>query len=346
MKSLLILRNIEVENANAIAGLTWGFPAISHFLGFTHALSRKLEKDHQLTLGACAVVCHRHHVRAFQPAGWGDYAFSLTRNPLTKEANSPSFVEEGRMHMEVSLIIACDFTAGSFDFGTDNLEQDIKQFEAYILEQVLQQRLAGGTITGMRRNRPVQFSELPEDYAERETFQKRQMRRLLPGFALVNRADLLDQHFQKQRADNPAAELMDAWLDFVALKYQATTTGDGDEASTAIVADATAATNTADPKTTWQRIEKPANGWLVPITCGYKAISPLYANGDVANTRDNSTPFRLVESAYTIGQWISPHRVQALEHLFWHYHVEDDWYLCQNNYRPTEPGDTPEPEAA
>ena len=52
MKSTLLLRHLKVENANAISGLTYGFPAISHFLGFTHALSRRLEQEHGLTLGA------------------------------------------------------------------------------------------------------------------------------------------------------------------------------------------------------------------------------------------------------------------------------------------------------
>src|SRR5690554_6212642 len=109
MKSLLSIKNIKVENANAIAGLTYGFPAVSNFLGFTHALSRALNKKLGLSLGGCAIICHQHRVQAYQPAGWGDYVFALTRNPLTKEGNTQPFNEEGRMHMEVSLLIECDF---------------------------------------------------------------------------------------------------------------------------------------------------------------------------------------------------------------------------------------------
>ena len=73
MKSLLLLRQVEVENANAINGLTYGFPAISHFLGFTHALSRKLDAAHGLTLGGCAVICHQHQLQAYQPDDHGDF---------------------------------------------------------------------------------------------------------------------------------------------------------------------------------------------------------------------------------------------------------------------------------
>ncbi|WP_205619382.1 type I-F CRISPR-associated protein Csy2 [Salinivibrio socompensis] len=32
MAQYLLLKHIEVQNANAIAGLTYGFPAITHFL--------------------------------------------------------------------------------------------------------------------------------------------------------------------------------------------------------------------------------------------------------------------------------------------------------------------------
>src|SRR5699024_3045395 len=105
MGNLLVLRHLKVENANAIAGHTWGFPAISNFLGFTHALSRKTEPALELTLSDCGVVCHRSQVQAYQPSGWGDWVFALSRNPLTRESKTAAFVEEGRMHLDISLII-------------------------------------------------------------------------------------------------------------------------------------------------------------------------------------------------------------------------------------------------
>ncbi len=333
MKALLVLRHIKVENANAIAGLTYGFPAVSSFLGFSHALSRTLQKEHGLRLSGCAVVCHAHHVAACQPAGWGDYNFSLTRNPLTREAKSPSFVEEGRMNMEVSLVLECEFTASSLDFDGADRDEDISRFQAYILNKVLAQRLAGGTILNLHRWEPVCFMEVPEETEKQAVFRRRLLRRLLPGFLLVNRADLLAEHFKRLRETKPETELMDAWLDFVALKYAAEGKG-RDEGDGVAEAEAEAAPD--QRKVKWQRLPKPGNGWLVPMSAGFKAISPLYENGQVANTRDNITPFRFVESAYTIGQWISPHRITDLAHLFWRYQLQADWYLCQNTYCPTK----------
>lgn len=321
MKSLLIIRNVKVENANAIAGLTYGFPPVSAFLGFTHALSRALQGAHQLTLGGCAVICHQHQVHAHQPGGWGDFVFSLTRNPLTREGNTPAFVEEGRMNMEVSLLIECNFISDDINFSAGNSDESIRSLEQWILTQALTQRLAGGTITDAKR---AEFLELDDDRDERRKQVRKVLYRSLPGTALIDRSELLEEHFQHQLRDNPDSEMLDTWLDFVALKRQAVPELKDDEQPT------------EDHKAEWEYLPKPAGGWLVPIAVGYKAISPLYDNAEVARTRDTETPFRFVETAYGLGQWIAPHRIRHIEDLIWRYHVDGDWYLCKNS-RPTTP---------
>ena len=310
MDALLILRNIKVENANAIAGITWGFPAISNFLGFVHALSRKLPADFVLELEGCGVICHSQQIQAYQPRGWGDYVFALTRNPLTKEEKSPAFIEEGRMHMTVSLIIPI---AGELDEQSEpgELKQVIEQL-------VLSQRLAGGTIIDIGA---VELIEPPESYDELQLFERKQLRKLLPGFAIVQRSDLLAEHTQQRINQVPNAEPLDAWLDFSAIKYQAERPdGDVDEQTPA----------------EWNYVPKPGGGWLVPMTTGYRGISDLYAPGEVARSRDTTTPFRFVEAVYSIGEWISPHRVANLEQLIWRYDAEPEsgWYLCRNGYQP------------
>ena len=54
--SLFIIKNMHIEGANAIAGFTYGFPAITQFLGFVLALSRKDEPQHVLSVGGCPVM--------------------------------------------------------------------------------------------------------------------------------------------------------------------------------------------------------------------------------------------------------------------------------------------------
>ena len=65
---------------------------------------------------------------------------------------------------------------------------------------------------------------------------------------------------------------------------------------------------------------------------GYKAISPVYKNTEVENTRDNETDVCFVESAHSIGEWQSVHRLKKTEELnncLWHYHYAENWYLCK-----------------
>ncbi len=310
MKSLLLLKHVRVENANAIAGLTYGFPAISHFLGFTHALSRQLEQAHGLRLGGCAVVVHQHQVQIRQPGGRGDHVFALSRNPLTKEGKTAPFNEEGRMHLDVSLLIECEFDADDLPFGEDQPGQDAEQLERWLRQRVPTLRLAGGTITALQT---VRWFELTQDSGEQAKKQvRRTLMELLPGFTLIQRHDLLVQHHQSRIAQSAEAQLLDSLLDFVALQYQCLQSEEG--------------------KVSWEQLGKPGAGYLVPITVGYRAISDLYAPGSVSHSRDPETPFCFVESIYSIGQWLSPHRVTDFEQILWRHCHQDDLYLCDNGY--------------
>jgi CRISPR-associated protein Csy2 len=319
MKSLLILKRVQVQNANAISGLTWGFPAITHFLGFTHALSRFAQSKHAVSFDGCAVICHQHQVLAYQPSGYGEYVFSLSRNPLTQEGKTAPFNEEGRVHLEVSLVIECDFTLNAIDFDTGSASEDKALFEDQIKNKILTMRLAGGMIQDIGQ---VEFLPLPEITEERDKVFRNRMLKLLPGFMLVDRSGLLAAHFAKLKQQAPEAELIDAWLDFSALKYRAEPQLEEGQA--------------ADENTPadWLTDEKPAQGWLVPIMTGYKAISQLYEAGEMANTRDPEARFRFVESVYSVGQWLSPHRIKDIQQIFWHYQHDGDWYLCRNSFQP------------
>jgi CRISPR-associated protein Csy2 len=311
MSSLIILRHVQVENVNAIAGFTYGFPGITHFLGYTHALSRKLQISHNLAFDGCGVVCHHHQVQCYQPSGRGDYVFAQSLNPLTKEGETSPIIEEGRMHLTVTLLMECHGLIANGEAGIASLQ---KHLEALCPTM----RLAGGTINSIRQ---IEIVSLPQTTEELERFSRRQLRRLLPGFTLLDRTNLLSEHFASMQAENSDTELLDAWLDFVALKAQAEpilAEGEGLNENT---------------KANWKYLPKPAGGWLVPITTGYRAISPLYQPGEVANSRDGQTPFAFAESVYGVGEWCSPHQLQSIEQLFWRYHYEEEggWYLCKNN---------------
>ncbi|WP_261817608.1 type I-F CRISPR-associated protein Csy2 [Vibrio gallicus] len=287
----LVLKHIEVANANAISGMTWGFPAVSHFLGFTHALSRKAQqRDYPLTLHGCGIVCHQHQVHCYRDTPYDPYGFALTRNPLTKEGKTAPIVEEGRMHLSVSLIIECEGLNTACEETQQAQLDDIKQL-------ALQHKLAGGMIT-----------DISDCYLFDEANHKRALRKLLPGFVLADASHCLSE----LNAGDPNNALQH-WLDFSALKHACEVSRD-DEGEETI---------------DWQRVTNPFGGYLVPVQIGYKKIAPTLAPGEVANVRDTQSPVSFVESVYSVAEWIgSPSRIDSLTDIIWKYDYNDPFYVC------------------
>lgn len=319
MKHYLLLKKIEVQNANAIAGLTYGFPAITNFLGFAHALSRQLSQRLTVNLGGVAVISHKHTVHARRPSGWGDYVFALTRNPLTQQGNTAPINEEGRMSMQISLLIEIEGIRG----GDRQTEQTLIEHLKTVVPSL---RLAGGQITHV-----AAYQLLASEAQQRHA-----LRRLMPGFVLIDRHDYLAKHFEQLQQHNPGSTLMDAWCDFATLKYSATPLADDTIAQHDALEKGSADTRATEKddtkqKAVWQAQPKPETGYLVPIATGYCAISECYAPGEVANVRDTQVPVVFAETAYSVGEWLSVHRLQEIQQGIWCYHHDSPWYLAKGS---------------
>jgi CRISPR-associated protein Csy2 len=313
--ALLLLPRMRVQNANAVSGpLSWGFPAPSAFTGFVHALERRLRaRQLDIEFGGVGIVCHRFEPQAHKPGGrYSPNTFALTRNPLFAGwkgfVDKPAaLVEEGRAHMEITLLV--QILTEPIELPKDALDQ--------ILDMVGGMRLAGGSILSVRRTRRHQENPLPwpEPVADARAEFRRLRSQLLPGFTLVQRDDLLLAHLQDLQAKAPDSTSLDALLDLCRLNIEPVG---------------------PDPDhledTLWEVRRRP--GWLVPLPAGYAALSPTYAPGQVRNARDAETPFRFVESVYTLGQWLSPHRIKTLDDMLWHHSADIDAgiYRCTNRY--------------
>ncbi len=373
MSQYLLINRIQVQGANAVAGFTWGFPAITHFLGFTHNLSRKIRKRDEFSnvnLSGCAVIAHQHQVHTY-----GYNQFIQSKNPAYQykeesknKVGSPPIIEEGKMNMTVSLLIGCE----------GNIGNRKNAFEAWLERTCKRQRLAGGTILDI--GEVALFTVDDENIGNLRAI----VRKLLPGFILQDRSEYLENHFRDLQAKKPETELFDAWLDFIALRQKARPVSDGinrhlmkqvesnpeDEEAQArlrlwqehldqpyaqeaipealkeyfeTIPESTANKNllkqwraycSPDEKTdaVWEYCKKPEQGFLVPVMTGYKAISEVYPNDEVANTRDNETDVCFVEAVHSIGEWQSVHRIrdeQALRQSLWHYDYHENWYLCK-----------------
>ena len=295
--SLFIIKNMHIEGANAIAGFTYGFPAITQFLGFVHALSRKVEPQHGISFDGCAVMCHQHQVHAYRGSDWDDYGFALTRNPLAKDGKTAPIVEEGKMNLCVSLLIECK----GFSGGNSAQEQLISDA---LKTLALSQRCAGGRITHIEA---CQFKPMPNEASDC----RKLLRPLLPGFILCDRSDYLQQHNESNDQN-----MIMSWLDFSALRYRYETL--------------TESNNPDVEQGQWKRVNKPQSGYLVPLMIGYKQISEVFAAGEVANVRDKTTPFAFTEAVYSVGEWIgSPSRVESINQILWRYQYSSPYYLCR-----------------
>lgn len=323
VKNLLVLPRLRVQNANAISSpMTWGFPAMSAFVGLMHALERKLYAEGiNVSLGNFGVICHDLEAQATKDRY--QYTFHLTRTPLSSPKDrakiqkdssykAPSIVEEGRVHLDITLIFTIDSAAAESEH--DDIAQQIGEIVGGM-------RIAGGSVIPNRsvpshKQRP-QWVTLDDNEERREKQFARLKRRWLPGFALTLRDDYLAEHHQTLQQQNPEASLLDAWLDLSRLNHYCALENKGE----------------SNEKPVWQA-QRPYRGWLVPIPVGYGAISDLFNPGEVANARDTKTKFCFVESLYSIGEWVSPHRMKQPEDLLWYVdnNEEAGLYRLNNDY--------------
>ena len=144
----------------------------------------------------------------------------------------------------------------------------------------------------------------------------------MPGFVLLDKNEYLKEHYQtllseyenNKQMDEP--QILDAWLDFASLKYQAESV---DEKKS----------DNNNKEVVWNHLKMKFSGYLVPIMTGYKSISKLYEPGEVLNTRDANTSTVFVEAIHSIGEWKGVHRIQVIEDIIWHYEKNEQWYLCK-----------------
>lgn len=298
-RQYILLPHIAVHNANAMSSTyTVGFPAMTAWLGAFHRLERELRRTDDcpaLRITGVAVACAHFHLQQYQKNQFAPINLAMTANPLKKSKKTgtyerPPFIAEARCDIRVSFILR---TEGIEAEQSDDLKERM-------LSLLARQKLAGGDMVSLPDKKQIQMKHL-EGSAEERKF----MRRLMPGFVLVERKNL----FEALEGDD-----LDKLLTAVSLH--------------------------ADPvldKTTG-KIEKGmyrknlAQGWVVPIAVGYRDLS-----GDkalrVANQRDMQTEHHFVEPLVTLGEFKMPYRFERIEEILWGYHYDQSrgLYECVND---------------
>ena len=289
IRRFLLIPHIKIHNANAMSSpYTIGFPAMTSWLGAVHALQRHVQQQGltESKFTSVAVSCHQFDLQTYK--GQGDFVNSIigTANPLDKTGSRPAFIEEARCHLEVTILIEYK------EVDSDDIDQLIDLID----KQLHCMKFAGGDVLSVKNTENIIVDEDDEQAI------KRVLARLMLGYVLIERRDLMINSMQNENKD-----ALDVLLDHLKIMHRSTQDNDG--------------------KVTWTSSRK-TTGWLVPIATGFQGISDL---GLAKHQRDNSTPHRFAESVVTLGEFVMPYRIKDLDNMLWQYHVDTqkNLYLCQ-----------------
>lgn len=292
MRQTLLIPHIKVHNANALSSpYTIGFPAMTAWLGAVHALQRRLNHNgfREVIFKSVAVVCHEMDLERYK--GEEDFYYSIigTRNPLKEDGNSPSFIEEARCRLDVSLVVEFEGIKNDREEEKNAIFQIENQLHGKI-------KMAGGDILSFGNPEFIQIIE-EQDF-------KKLKRKLMPGYLLIERRDLMVKAMKEDGRD-----AIDALLDHLKIMHRSEKDENG--------------------KITWISKRK-ESGWIVPIATGFHGLTEP---GKAKNQRDPDTVHRFAESVVTLGEFVMPYKIDSLDKMLWHYHVnlENNLYLCQQN---------------
>lgn len=236
IQKLILLPHIQVHNANALSSpFTIGFPAMTAWLGFSHALQRKLIDDGFEDFKAEATAVINHDCQLQTHKGVDDFVHSIvgTGNPLDKTGQRSAFIEEARCHLNISLLIR--FTG----VGKDQEPELLERITHHLNKNL---KVAGGDILGFDAPEPLRITE------GEDTELRRLTRKLMPGYVIIERHELM-QDAMKQGQD-----AIDALLDYLAIHHSCEQDDDGNVSWTS---------------------KRQTAGWIVPIATGFHGITEL-----------------------------------------------------------------------
>jgi len=186
----LLVPHLRIINAQAASTpYTVGFPAMTSWLGFVHALERSIRQDGALRearLPRVAVSCHSCDLQVFRDKNNRYESLIGTKKPLRKKQNSNEFVpaqfiEEARCHLEVSLLIEVT--------GLDG--DDIKAFEDAVRKELPRLKGAGGDIVLSRHD--LNCWKVYEIAKDDMVTEQKIRNRLMPGHVIIERQDLMSR---------------------------------------------------------------------------------------------------------------------------------------------------------
>ncbi len=380
---LIIIQDIKVQNANAVSGFVHSALSPTQILGFTHALNRKLQQKDicDIALKGSALIVKDYHTPIYKDDKKATRFMKSRNQPCilgTTDFKKPYVTENATMNITLSLMIAYEGTIDNIDEFYQKLERlcyfhrmgggtilNINKIRLFQVEEASGEAENQKAIRGLMRSLLPGFVLYDRSDLLAEHKQTSQQTTLTSWFDFISlkqyaipKHDLIDKHFVKKNGE----EFSELWQQYLQQDYRTTEIPDkiisyfeelANDKKTArqfkSVIKQWQEYYTPNHKTDaqWHYQPKPQKGFLVPIMCGYKSISPVYRNTmdniQVKNTRDIGTDVCFTEAVHSIGEWQGIHRIKTFTDLLstiWCNHYEDNWYLCKQNYQPTLPQKT------
>lgn len=300
----LLFKKVNISNANSLSSpLTYGFPAVTGFLGAFHAISRRLmiqEGLQDYSLGGVLLACYDCQPQIYRTSPYSNYTFNQTRNPIKKDGSTASIIEEGKCHLTMSFVVE---VLGDLELSDDETQLLVDHSQQWIQ----QHRIAGGSVHGLDKHNPVTFIKA----SDIETLSPL----LMPAFVLMDASDDFTNIINELQASDPEMTPLDALIDVCTLHHSPEPILKHGEPTGGV---------------TWRTTSVKSGrgdggGWLVPMPIGYQGISPVFAESEMVNSRNPEYPSQYVESVYGLGKWVYPQRLQDdFKRAFWRYHYDVD----------------------
>ena len=283
----ILISKAEIQDACAVNGpLAIGFPSITAFYGAAIQIQRHLNQDEQyqdIMLKSVGVCSHYFHMRSNQKND------ALAHFDIPHLYSGP--LREKGTRDAINPQPICDFTVSLLlEFEGVN-SSNMHDICADVENAVYFNRIASGDCVSIKSVELLSMSSENIEKTEKDI-----LRKLLPGFAMVSRPDLLND-MQNQAENDVTAFMSNFTKSFTWIKSDTKEKGSWKLDKTAI---------------------RP--GWIVPMCVGYKAISEL---STVKGQRSSEREHIFAEGVTTLGEFIVPIRLN-LNQMLWVPKIQPD----------------------
>lgn len=292
MKTYIVLPDVQIHNANAMSSTyTIGFPAMTAWLGAVHALQRNLAVWDPFfsDIVFSKTAVVCHSCHLQVQKGYRNTIIG-TANPLKKKGGA---YERPPFVAEARVHVTVTLV-----IETSRVRPEYKERCEHAITMLLPtMKIASGDVLKAGKAEIVYIDE------EKEYGYKPLIAKMMPGYVLIERRDILEQEAAGSE------DGLDTLLKFLQIHCHA----DSDAES---------------GRTDWT-YERAIPGWVIPISVGFKAISPLM---QVSHQRDMTKPHRFAENIVTLGEFKMPYQFDDIDDMMWHYEYDEEQglYICRN----------------